>query len=64
MDAFDYYLQGMPQTRQATRQAYDYAPFIWACATRAIRLSPFTGLAFGHMFAGRCSEHEHDHDER
>jgi len=62
MDAFDYYLQGMPQTRQATRQAHDYAPFIWACATRAIRLSPFTGLAFGHMFAGRCSEH--DHDER
>jgi hypothetical protein len=54
--------QGMPRTRQATRQAYDDAPFIWAFATRAIRLSPFAGLAFGHMFAGRCSEH--DHDER
>jgi hypothetical protein len=62
MDAFDYYLQGMPRTRQATRPAYDDAPFIWVCARRAIRLSPFTGLAFGHMFAGRCSEH--DHDER
>jgi hypothetical protein len=62
MDAFDYYLQGMPRTRQATRQAYDDALFIWACATRAIRLSPFTGFASGHLFAGRCSEH--DHDER
>ena len=30
--------------------------------TGAIRLSPFTGFASGHMFAGRCSEH--DHDER
>jgi hypothetical protein len=36
MDAFDYYLQGMPQTRQATRQACDDALFIWACATRVI----------------------------
>ncbi len=62
MDAFDYYQQGMPGTHQATRQAYEDALFIRACATRAIRLSPFTGFASGHMFAGRCSEH--DHDER